>query len=112
MDASLGGIAAQAAAVGIAGQAVHDGPADAAGLIDLEAEVVVGAGDGVVVLMDHEMRTAGAARAALVQARVAGDGQPRDVSRCRAQVRREGGREARQVVGYLDGAGLDLGGGC
>lgn len=67
VDASLGGIAVQPTAVGISRQAVHDGPADATGLVDLKAEVIVGAGHGVVVLMDHEVRAVGAASTALVQ---------------------------------------------
>lgn len=86
MDASLGGVAAQPTAVGISRQAVHDGPADAAGLVDLEAEVIVGAGHGVVVLMDHKVRAALAACTTLVQAGITRDGQSRDGSRCRAEV--------------------------
>lgn len=68
MDASLGSIAIQPTTVGISRKAIHDGPADATGLVDLKAEVIVGAGHGVVVLMDHEVRAAGAACTALVQA--------------------------------------------
>lgn len=73
MDASLGGIAALAAAVGVTGQPVHDGPADAARLVDLKTQVVVRTGHGMVVLVHHEMRTAGAPLAALVEVRIGWD---------------------------------------
>lgn len=55
MNARLGRISIQVEAVGVSGESVHDGPAHAAGLVDLEAEVIVSAGDGVVVLVDDEM---------------------------------------------------------
>lgn len=60
MNARLGGVAVQAPAVGVAGGSVHDGPGDATGGIDLEAEIVVCSCDGVVVLVDHEVATLGA----------------------------------------------------
>lgn len=112
MDASLGGIAVQPTAVGIARQAVHDGPADATGLVDLKAEIIVGAGHGMVVLMDHKVRAARAACTALVQAGITRDAQSRDEGRCRAETRGESRRELGQMVRYLDGSGFDFGGGA
>lgn len=57
MYPGLGGITVQPHAIGVTRQAVHDGPADAAGLVDLQTEVIVGARDRVVVLVDDEVRT-------------------------------------------------------
>lgn len=55
VDAGFGGVAVEADAVWVAGGSVHDGPGCAAGGVDLETEVVVQAGDGVVVLVDDEV---------------------------------------------------------
>ncbi len=73
MDASLGGIAALAAAVGITREPVHDGPADAARLVELKTQVVVRTGHGMVVLVHHEMRTVRAPLAVLVEVRIGWD---------------------------------------
>lgn len=57
MYPSFSGITIQPHAVRVPGQPVHDGPADAAGLVDLQTEVIVGACNWVVMLVDDEMRT-------------------------------------------------------
>ena len=57
----LGGITVQPLTVGVPRWAIHYGPADAAGLIDLETEIIVSSGDGVVMLVDDEVGAAGAA---------------------------------------------------
>lgn len=70
MDARLRGISIQPDAIRVTGEAVHDGPAGAAILVDLEAQVIVRAGHGVVMLVDDKVRAVPGARVCLVQGRV------------------------------------------
>lgn len=55
MNPCLGGIAVQSPAVGIAGQAVHDGKANRAGRIALQAEVIVSSCNGMVMLVHNKV---------------------------------------------------------
>lgn len=75
MDSRLGSIPHQAHRVWVAGKPVHDGPAGAAGRVDLQPQVVVGSGDGVVVLMDDEVGAARRAEVGLIQGAVRFDGE-------------------------------------
>lgn len=71
----LGCVPGEAGAVRITGQAVHDGPAHTAGLVDLQPQVVVGTGNGMVVLVDDEVGAGGTAGVELIQGGVGGDGE-------------------------------------
>lgn len=62
----LGGISIQSDTVWVTWEPVHDGPAGTAGLVDLEAEIIVCASDGVVMLMDGKVSTSGVAYTARV----------------------------------------------
>lgn len=62
MNASFRGVPIQTNTVGITRQPVHDGPADATRLVDLEAEVIVCAGNRVIMLVNDKVRTVGASR--------------------------------------------------
>lgn len=73
----LSSIPIQALTVSIARQAIHDGPADAAVGVDLESEVIVGAGEGMVVLVDDEVGAIGGASGASVERGVGRDGKGR-----------------------------------
>lgn len=106
VDPRLSSIPVQPEAIRIPGQPVHDGPAHAAGLVDLQAEVVVGARDGVVVLVDDEVGALWACSLGAVERRVGGDGEegrPEDVGL-------EGVGEEGEVVRGGGVAGLDGGG--
>jgi hypothetical protein len=112
MNSGLGGVAVQPSAVGVSGQTVHDGPADAAVAIDLEAEIVVGASDGMVVLVDDEVGATWTAGAVAVQGRIRGDGQQaRDGGIAGFGVLGESCSEESEVVGGRGLARLNGGGG-
>lgn len=75
MHPRLSRIPVQPFTVSVARQAIHDGPADAAVAVDLESQVIVCAGDGVVVLVDDEVGAMGGAGVASVERRIRGYGQ-------------------------------------
>ena len=56
MHPRLGGVPVQPRlAVRVPRQSIHDGPADGAGPVDLQSEIVVQARYGVIVLVDDEV---------------------------------------------------------
>lgn len=74
MDARFRSIAIQSHTVRVAGQAVHDGPTDAAGFIDLKSQVVVRAGDRMVMLVYYKVAAFGVVGVCFVQGGVGGYG--------------------------------------
>ena len=67
MDPGLRGVSVEALAIRIAWETIHDSPGSAARLVDLQAEIVMRARDGVVMLMHDEMRASRIARVLLVK---------------------------------------------
>ncbi|PNY26441.1 Uncharacterized protein TCAP_03629 [Tolypocladium capitatum] len=110
MDSRLRRVPVQPLAVRVPRQAVHDGPANAARAVDLQAQVVVRASDGVVVLVDDKVRAMTLAGAEFIQRGVGRDGEGR-----RRRLRDARGGEQRgevgEVVGDARGARLDGRGG-
>lgn len=67
MNAGFGGVSIQTDTVWIAGEAVHDGPACAAVLVDLKAQVIVCACDRVVMLVNDKVGAVFGSRVCFVE---------------------------------------------
>lgn len=67
MNPCLGGISIQSNTIWVTWEPVHDGPTSTACLIDLEPEIIMRAGDGVVMLMNDEVSTLGISYVARVE---------------------------------------------
>lgn len=75
MHPRLGCIPVQPFTVAVTRKSVHDSPANTAVAVDLEPQVIVCAGERVVVLMDDKVSAVGGASVAGVERGVGGDGE-------------------------------------
>lgn len=77
MHARLSGVAVEPHAVRVPRHAVHDGPRRAAGRVNLKAEIIVRARNGMVVLVDYKVCAERAPCVGRVDSGVVSDGEAR-----------------------------------
>jgi len=94
VNSGLCGVSVESLAIGIAGQAIHDGETDGAGRVTLQAQVIMSASYRVVMLVHHKVMTS-AIQVPLIQLQPGVMSKPRltfDLwpSRCQQFLRKKG----------------------